>query len=497
MPPSAPPPTVEPLLPFSVVAHYDWLNVPVWVYDVERARIVWANGAALGFWRAASLDELLARSYDDTSATSVQRLRAAMASHAEGRVTRSQWTLYPAGVPITAVLVGRGIALEDGRAAVLFAGEPLAASYDAAALRGVEAMQHTSVRVALHRGRDGAALMRNPAASAAFGPVDGEQPPDALAATFVDAAIARHIVRRVAKGQTFSGEAELLTTGGRRWHAIDARPVRDPVTGDTVVQVNARDISELKASQRALEAARDTAEQANHAKSAFLANMSHEIRTPMNGVLGLTQLVLDTELTAKQRQFLELAQGSAQSLMHLINDILDLSKVEAGKLLLDPAPFGLRALLDETLAAPQHQAQAKGLEFAWHVAHDVPERLFGDAPRLRQILQNLVGNALKFTTKGRVDVRVTRAGAMADDGTAALRFEIDDTGIGMAPEQLARIFDAFTQADDSITRRYGGTGLGLSIAQRLARLMGGRIEARSTPGVGSRFSVELALPRVG
>ena len=483
-----------PALDHTDLGHYQWLNVPAWVFDVDRLRIVWANEAALAYWRADSAEELLSRDFDDVSPAMRARLRAAVALHGEGRTTREVWTLYPRGTPITSTLIGRGLRLADGRLAILFASEPLAASYDAAVLRGIEAMQHTTVRVMLHRLDDGTALMRNPAATVAFGPVDSASSTADLAAMFVEPALAERITVQARRGQTFSGEAELVTLQGRRWHALDARPVRDPVTGDTVVQMNARDISDLKAYQEALEQARDAAEAANRAKSTFLANMSHEIRTPMNGVLGLTELVLGTDLDARQRKFLELALSSARSLMAIINDILDLSKIEAQGLALEHVPFDLQRVLHDTLEAHRPEAEAKALVLDWVVQPGTPEALVGDPMRLRQILTNLVGNALKFTHAGGVEVIVgTGAPVLPGQGGVQLTLTVRDTGIGMTADELSRAFEPFTQADASITRRYGGTGLGLSIVQRLAQMMGGQVIGRSLPGQGSVFEVTLRL----
>jgi signal transduction histidine kinase len=474
-------------LGFADLPHYAWLQLPVWVFDAERLCVAWANDAALHYWRAASLPELLARDMSGVSPAVRTRLAVAMATHARGQTTREVWTLYPQGAPVSSVLAGRAITLPDGRAAILFASEPLAASYDAAALRGVDAMLHTNVRVALHRLADGAVLMRNPAATSTFGPADADGV-DPWGAMFVDPAIAAQALQQVRAGEVFRCQTQLATLAGPRWHALAARPAHDPVTGDAAVQFNAGDITELKASQAALEAARDAAEAASRAKSAFLANISHEIRTPMNGVLGLTELVLNTELNPRQREFLQLAQSSARSLMAIIDDLLDLSKIEAQKLTLAPAPFALRALLHQTLAAPALEAEGKGLVLACTVAPAVFDHRVGDAQRLRQVLLNLVGNAVKFTAHGRVDVNVQA------DGDDTLVFCVTDTGIGMSDAQLLRVFEPFTQADTSITRRYGGTGLGLSIAQRLVVLMGGLLTAQSEPDRGSRFEFTLPLP---
>jgi signal transduction histidine kinase len=282
-----------------------------------------------------------------------------------------------------------------------------------------------------------------------------------------------------------------------RWHAVDARPMRDPVTGDQVMQLNARDIADLKASQAALEAAREAAEAASQAKSSFLANMSHEIRTPMNGVLGLTELVLQTELSERQRKFIELAHSSAKGLMVIINDLLDVAKIEAGRIVIEEHLFTLHEVLREALHPLLLQAHEKGIELHARVQPGVPQSVQGDALRLRQVLVNLVGNALKFTEKGEVRVEVQRVEPSGDEAPDALRlrFSVHDTGIGMTREQIAQIFDPFTQADGSITRRYGGTGLGLTIVQRLVGLMGGKVEVESQPGTGSCFSFEIALKR--
>ena len=479
---------------------YEWLDVPAWVFDATRMRIAWANAAGCAYWRAASWQELLARDLSEATEGVRTRLALTMQAHARGEVLRESWTLYPKGQPVTSMLMSRGIVLADGTQALLFVSERLPAEVDADTLRVVDAVQHTTLRIALHSLPGGAALMRNPAATQTFGPVHvgGGKGPRDFDAMFPDTAIAARIVAQARNGQTFSAELELQTLQGLRWHAVDVRPVLDPVSGGKAMQFNARDIGDLKAAQKAMEAAKVAADNANMAKSAFLANMSHEIRTPMNGVLGLTELVLQTELDDKQRQFITLAHRSAQGLMVIINDLLDVAKVEAGQMRLEQHPFSLGQCIAEALSPLQLTASEKNLRLGWSVADSVPDPLVGDAVRLRQVLINLVGNALKFTPAGEVRVEVASAEptSATDDASALpLRFSVRDTGIGMTAEQLAHVFEPFAQADSSITRRYGGTGLGLAIVARLVNLMGGEVHVASTPGVGSCFSFTVRLMR--
>jgi two-component system, sensor histidine kinase and response regulator len=241
----------------------------------------------------------------------------------------------------------------------------------------------------------------------------------------------------------------------------------------------------LRVYARDLETARKRAEEATRAKSEFLANISHEIRTPMNAMIGMTELALATRITREQREYLNAIQSSADDLLSLVNDLLDFSKIEARKLQLEKVGFNLRDALEDTMRVLAPRADQKGLELACHIHRDVPDGLVGDPLRLRQVVINLVGNAIKFTEHGEVVLRVEAESR--GDGNALLRFSVADTGIGIPTEKQAVIFDAFSQADSSTTRRYGGTGLGLAISAQLVELMGGRISVESEPGRGSTF----------
>jgi len=296
---------------------------------------------------------------------------------------------------------------------------------------------------------------------------------------------------RARSGEIVRVEVERKRKDGQRIQVrLSAAAVKAAADGALVALYE--DISDRKAAEQAMRAARDLAERVARARSAFLANMSHEIRTPMNAVLGFVELVLDTELAPEQRRALELVRSSSEALLTILNDILDYSKIEAEHLELETIPFDLPKVVHATATLLAVRAREKHLELTVDVPPDVPHLVRGDPTRVRQVLMNLIGNAIKFTEEGEVDVSAAVAGHHGD--STSVRFRVRDTGIGISEPQLATIFDEFTQADASMTRRYGGTGLGLAISRRLVALMGGALTVTSEVGRGSEFSFTLPFP---
>ncbi|CAM3764553.1 response regulator [Litorimonas haliclonae] len=304
----------------------------------------------------------------------------------------------------------------------------------------------------------------------------------------------KEMVQSLSQGKSQAiAKIRSITHDGRiRWSHSTAKLVRDPSGRPMSIWSFVRDIHHEHRQEEDLKTAKDNAIAASKAKSEFLANMSHEIRTPMNGILGMAELLGNTKIDTRQKEFVDVINNSASALLTIINDILDFSKIEAGALELDPIPFDLKSAVNDVTSLLVAKAQEKGLELIINYPSVMPSSFIGDGGRIRQVMTNLIGNAIKFTEEGHITVTV--AVSEPRDGLSCIRMDVSDTGIGIPADKLNHIFDKFTQADGSTTRVYGGTGLGLAISKSIVEMMDGRVSVTSEIGHGSQFSIQIPLP---
>jgi signal transduction histidine kinase len=464
---------------------FDSLRRPIWVFDDVRKRKVYANRAALDLWGAASLEDLLARDFSDQSPAIQQRMEDIAARIEGGDVAQERWTFYPQGVAVTVDSVISRIDLPGGGRAMLFEAAPVAPQ--AQEQRAIEALRHTSALVSLYDA-DGYRLFGNPAALANYPGAEVR-----FAEIFANGDAGGALWSSALAGEVLEGAYRVITADGERWHSLAARRTPDPMTGELCVLVNEADITEEVEAQSALAEARERAEAAMAARQDFLANMSHELRTPLTSILGFADLLAASPLDDEQRGRLDRIRDAGAVLLDTLNDVLDFSKLEAGGVNLENRPFALRELLAQTVGLFEAQAQAKTLDLSLRIDHACPEWLEGDRERLRQVLVNFLGNAVKFTGAGKVTLSAAlRAGAAP--GSARLELAVADTGVGVPAAMLDLVFDRFAQAGPEVSRTFGGTGLGLAISKEIIELMGGEIGVDSIAGQGARFWFVLDLP---
>ena len=451
------------------------------MFDPKSSRGVYANAAALELWGADSLDELLARDFSKLSPAVRSRTERLAQATADGSTVSERWSFYPKGQPVAVQAMISSLRLEDGRTVLLFEAVPV--ELEEGELRAVEALRHTSSLISLFDA-DGRVTFANPAAFAAYGPDCG------FAARFEDRAQGAAAFAQVLDGEVLAELLQVCTRDGVRSHFVDVRRVTDPVTGQAGVLLSERDVTAQVEAEWALQAAEQRAEVAE-AKRRFLANISHELRTPLNSVIGFAALLAAGPLGPVQRGHLERITTAGDTLLRRINDVIDLSELDGGKVALAPAPFDPVQLLRDALADIAPTATAKGLALDLEIT-DAPAEVVGDAARLKTVLAHYLANAVKFTERGAVVLSLTARLGAGD--TADLQVCVADTGPGLDPAAQATLFQRFGTADDSATRRDGGAGLGLAIAKELIALMGGEVEVESAPGQGARFWFRLNLP---
>jgi len=494
----------------------DRLNTPIWVFDVDRHAMWWANRRALHFWRAPSLEALLARDFSGDSPTVRQRLAQVIDKTPPGEVATETWTLYPDNVPATVSLAITPVTVEDGRNAVMVeSSAPLDLAGNDEALRLLEATRYTSLMVSTYA-LSGRLLSRNPAAIETYGQSNVPGGTGDLERHLGDPQIARALKESAAAGTPFVRDVKLRTAHGPRWHQVQARRGRDPRTGEGVIVVTESDVTErvqaearlanlnvdlerrvrqrtaaLERSNEQAIAARNEAERANRIKSKFLANMSHELRTPLNAILGFSEIIRLGVFGPVNDRYLEYVTDinrSAMDLLGLIDGLLDLAKIEAGKMILQEAEIDLRALLADALQMIGGTAQGRDKQMTLRCA--LSEVIVVADPRLmKQVALNLLSNAAKFTAaEGRVEVSLR-----LDQAGVEVRFA--DDGIGIDADKLDLVFHPYEHGASYV----GGvksTGLGLPIARSFAELHGGTLHLESSLGVGTTAVLRLPYGRV-
>lgn len=493
----------------SELAVFDLLQHPVWVFDIENVRMFWANGAALEIWNAASLEELRERDFKTgLSDTMKHRMQYNLSRLKLGHIQHEQWTAYPKGQSITLALSGSPIRIDGGRIAVLCETElPSNTNFQNASVRGVEMLRYLPIVVSQFD-IDGKTLTyQNSESLSLFGGSDKEEEEKTKSSSsspaeeekkdetassflerFVDRKLGRYVLEQVQQGKDCSIEAEQYTTPHTpRSFTVSVRRIPDPVTSKPMILYSARDISEM------IQARQDTKQACNQAD--FVATISHELRTPLHQIIGYMDLLELTHLSPSQLEAVKMAQVSSVSLMSIISDLLDYSKLKNGKLQLETTLFDPCVVVNACLATIENEAHEKSLVLNNTHSADLPDRLLGDPNRLRQILLNLLSNAVKFTERGTISLKTTVMTPSDNDSENStkkrLRFEVQDTGIGIHPQYHERIFEKYEHANATIASNYGGTGLGLTICKSLVERMGGEITLTSELGTGTTVVFEL------